>query len=110
MTARENKAGNVDPSLGGVNQLHDLQRAAPLPAGMQPLGINGGLLGAIGLQQRTMTHPPLWSDGSPHFASCSRSQSRRCNCRAIVNSSNTSIIRAEIPPVRAITACLIVLY
>jgi Zn-dependent protease with chaperone function len=26
---------------------------------MQVLGINGGLLGAIGLKKLTMTHPPL---------------------------------------------------
>ena len=45
--------------IGALQRLQSLQQPAQLPANMQALGINGGLLGAIGLKKLTMTHPPL---------------------------------------------------
>ncbi len=45
--------------IKALERLQQLQRPAQLPAHMQALGINGGLLGAIGLKKLTMTHPPL---------------------------------------------------
>ncbi|MEE9494410.1 MAG: protease HtpX [Gammaproteobacteria bacterium] len=45
--------------IHALERLQDLQRPAQLPAQMQALGINGGLLGAFGLKKLTMTHPPL---------------------------------------------------
>lgn len=45
--------------IGALERLHQLQRPAQLPAHMQALGINGGLLGVAGLKKLTMTHPPL---------------------------------------------------
>jgi heat shock protein HtpX len=48
-----------DKMISALQRLQALQRPAQLPAEMQALGINGGLLGAIGLKKLTMTHPPL---------------------------------------------------
>lgn len=48
-----------DKMISSLQRLQALQRPAQLPAEMQALGINGGLLGAIGLKKLTMTHPPL---------------------------------------------------
>ncbi len=45
--------------IKALEKLQSLQQPAQLPAQMQALGINGGLLGAIGLKKLTMTHPPL---------------------------------------------------
>ncbi|MBX2869086.1 MAG: protease HtpX [Acidiferrobacterales bacterium] len=45
--------------IRALQRLQSLQQPAQLPAQMQALGINGGLLGAIGLKKLTMTHPPL---------------------------------------------------
>ena len=63
---REYRADAGGASLAGrtkmikaLERLQQLQRPAQLPAHMQALGINGGLLGAIGLKKLTMTHPPL---------------------------------------------------
>ena len=42
-----------------ISALQQLQEPVQFPAEMQALGINGGLLGAIGLKKLTMTHPPL---------------------------------------------------
>ncbi len=63
---REYRADAGGANLAGRNKmisalvrLQELQRPAQLPAHMQALGINGGLLGAVGLKKLTMTHPPL---------------------------------------------------
>lgn len=48
-----------DKMIRALERLQQLQRPAQLPAHMQALGINGGLLGAVGLKKLTMTHPPL---------------------------------------------------
>lgn len=63
---REYRADAGGASLAGRNKmiralerLQQLQRPAQLPAHMQALGINGGLLGVAGLKKLTMTHPPL---------------------------------------------------
>lgn len=48
-----------DKMIAALEKLQALQRPAQLPAQMQALGINGGLLGAMGLKKLTMTHPPL---------------------------------------------------
>lgn len=45
--------------IAALERLQQLQRPAQLPAQMQALGINGGLLGVAGLKKLTMTHPPL---------------------------------------------------
>jgi len=45
--------------IKALERLQQLQRPAQLPAHMQALGINGGLLGVAGLKKLTMTHPPL---------------------------------------------------
>lgn len=45
--------------IAALERLNSLQLPAQLPAQMQALGINGGLLGAMGLKKLTMTHPPL---------------------------------------------------
>ncbi len=45
--------------IKALERLQQLQRPAQLPAEMQALGINGGLLGVAGLKKLTMTHPPL---------------------------------------------------
>ncbi|MDH3695049.1 MAG: protease HtpX [Gammaproteobacteria bacterium] len=45
--------------INALERLQQLQRPAQLPAHMQALGVNGGLLGAAGLKKLTMTHPPL---------------------------------------------------
>jgi heat shock protein HtpX len=45
--------------IKALEKLQSLQQPAQLPVQMQALGINGGLLGAIGLKKLTMTHPPL---------------------------------------------------
>ncbi len=45
--------------IKALERLQQLQRPAQLPAHMQALGINGGLLGVVGLKKLTMTHPPL---------------------------------------------------
>lgn len=45
--------------ISALQRLQSLQEPAQLPAQMQALGINGGLLGAIGLKKLTRTHPPL---------------------------------------------------
>jgi heat shock protein HtpX len=49
----------ADKMIAALQKLQTLQTPAQLPAQMQALGINGGLLGAIGLKKLTMTHPPL---------------------------------------------------
>jgi len=49
----------TDKMVAALEKLQSLQRPAQLPAQMQAFGINGGLLGAIGLKKLTMTHPPL---------------------------------------------------
>lgn len=48
-----------DKMIRALERLQTLQRPAQLPAQMQALGINGGLLGAFGLKKLTMTHPSL---------------------------------------------------
>ncbi len=48
-----------DKMIHALERLKSLQQPAQLPAQMQAFGINGGLLGAIGLKKLTMTHPPL---------------------------------------------------
>lgn len=48
-----------DRMISALQRLLELQRPAQLPAELQAMGINGGLLGAIGLKKLTMTHPPL---------------------------------------------------
>jgi heat shock protein HtpX len=45
--------------IQALEKLQSLQQPAQLPAQMQALGINGGLLGALGMKRLTMTHPPL---------------------------------------------------
>ncbi len=45
--------------IQALERLKALQQPAQLPAQMQAFGINGGILGAIGLKKLTMTHPPL---------------------------------------------------
>ena len=45
--------------ISALQKLQMLQEPAQLPAQMQAMGINGGLLGALGLKKLTMTHPPL---------------------------------------------------
>ncbi len=45
--------------IGALERLQQLQQPPQLPAQMQALGINGGLLGVAGLKKLTMTHPPL---------------------------------------------------
>ena len=45
--------------IEALERLQQLQRPAQLPAHMQALGVNGGLLGVAGLKKLTMTHPPL---------------------------------------------------
>jgi heat shock protein HtpX len=49
----------TDKMVSALETLQSLQRPAQLPAQMQAFGINGGLLGAMGLKKLTMTHPPL---------------------------------------------------
>lgn len=51
-------AGN-GKMIAALERLQSLQQPAQLPAQMQALGINGGLIGAMGLKKLTMTHPPL---------------------------------------------------
>ena len=53
-----NLAGK-EKMIAALQRLEQLQRPAQLPAGMQAMGINGGLLGMAGLKKLTMTHPPL---------------------------------------------------
>ncbi len=53
-----NLAG-TEKMIHALEKLQSLQRPAQLPVQMQALGINGGLLGAMGLKKLTMTHPPL---------------------------------------------------
>lgn len=53
------KLAGRDKMIRALERLHALQTPAQLPAQMQALGINGGLLGAFGLKKLTMTHPPL---------------------------------------------------
>ena len=48
-----------DKMIRALERLLELQRPAQLPAEMQAMGINGGLLGAHGLKKLTMNHPPL---------------------------------------------------
>lgn len=45
--------------ISALERLQSLQQPAQLPAEMQALGINGGILGVMGLKKLTMTHPPL---------------------------------------------------
>ena len=45
--------------ISALERLQQLQQPPQLPAEMQALGINGGLLGVVGLKKLTMTHPPL---------------------------------------------------
>ncbi|MFW5450076.1 MAG: protease HtpX [Methylophagaceae bacterium] len=49
----------TEKMISALERLQSLQQPAQLPAQMQSLGINGGLLGAIGLKKLSMTHPPL---------------------------------------------------
>ena len=63
---REYRADTGGAELAGrenmiqaLQRLQSAQSPAQLPAQMQAFGINGGLLGAIGLKKLTMTHPPL---------------------------------------------------
>jgi heat shock protein HtpX len=49
----------TDKMIQALEKLQSLQQPAQLPVQMQALGINGGLLGAMGLKKLTMTHPPL---------------------------------------------------
>jgi len=53
------KLAGRDKMIKALQRLQQLQRPAQLPAHMQALGINGGLLGVAGLKKLTMTHPPL---------------------------------------------------
>lgn len=53
------KLAGRDKMIRALERLQQLQRPAQLPAHMQALGINGGLLGIAGLKKLTMTHPPL---------------------------------------------------
>ena len=48
-----------DKMIRALEALQRQQRPAQLPAQMQSFGINGGLLGVVGLKKLTMTHPPL---------------------------------------------------
>ncbi len=45
--------------IAALQRLQELQEPPQLPAQMQALGVNGGLLGVVGLKKLTMTHPPL---------------------------------------------------
>jgi len=45
--------------IAALERLQKLSMPAQLPAQMQAMGVNGGLLGAVGLKKLTMTHPPL---------------------------------------------------
>ncbi len=53
-----NLAG-TEKMIHALEKLQSLQQPAQLPVQMQALGINGGLLGAMGLKKLTMTHSPL---------------------------------------------------
>ena len=53
------KLAGRENMIKALERLQELQRPAQLPAQMQAMGINGGLLGAFGLKKLTMTHPPL---------------------------------------------------
>lgn len=48
-----------DKMIAALERLMAVQQPAQLPAQMQALGINGGLLGVVGLKKLTSTHPPL---------------------------------------------------
>ncbi len=48
-----------DKMIRALERLKQIQRPAQLPAHMQALGVNGGLIGVAGLKKLTMTHPPL---------------------------------------------------
>ena len=45
--------------IAALQRLQSLQEPPQLPAQMQAMGFNGGLLGSLGLKKLTMTHPPL---------------------------------------------------
>ena len=45
--------------ISALERLQQLQHPAQLPAHMHAMGINGGLLGVIGIKKWFMTHPPL---------------------------------------------------
>lgn len=45
--------------IAALERLQSGQEPRQLPAEMQAMGFNGGLLGALGLKKLTMTHPPL---------------------------------------------------
>ena len=53
------KLAGRDKMIRALQRLQNVSKPAQLPASMQAFGINGGLLGAIGLKKLTMTHPPL---------------------------------------------------
>lgn len=53
------KLAGREKMIKALQKLQAMQQPAQLPAQMQALGINGGLLGAMGLKKLTMTHPPL---------------------------------------------------
>lgn len=53
------KLASRDKMIRALQRLQNVSKPAQLPASMQAFGINGGLLGAIGLKKLTMTHPPL---------------------------------------------------
>ena len=48
-----------DKMIAALERLQSQQEPRQLPAEMQAMGFNGGLLGALGLKKLTMTHPPL---------------------------------------------------
>ena len=48
-----------DNMIAALERLRSLQQPAQLPVQLQALGINGGILGVVGLKKLTMTHPPL---------------------------------------------------
>ncbi|MFK7885422.1 MAG: protease HtpX [Gammaproteobacteria bacterium] len=53
------KLAGKEKMIAALERLQSLQQPAQLPAQMQAMGINGGLLGMAGLKKLTMTHPPL---------------------------------------------------
>ncbi len=53
------KLSSRDKMVRALQRLQNVSKPAQLPAAMQAFGINGGLLGSMGLKKLTMTHPPL---------------------------------------------------
>ena len=75
--------------VAALEKLQALQQPAQLPAQMQALGINGGLLGALGLKKLTMTHPPL----AVRIAALKAAEKDRSN-RPDSDDSNNTVIRS----------------